>query len=342
MRKKITLKQIAKELEVSISTVSKALKDSEEISKDTKDKIKAFAKMYNYRPNSIALSLKNSQSKNIGVVIPQIVHHFFSSVIKGIEKYANSKGYNLIICVTNESFEREVINVDMLANGSIDGFILSIAEGTEAKNDFNHLQEVLNQGIPLVLFDRNTEQIVCDKVIIDDKKAAYTAIQKFIDNGRKKIALLTMDNNLSVSEKREEGYKQALQDNGLAIDENLILKLNHFDTDIAPLEAFLNMNNVDAVLSVNEIFGVSAMRILQSKGLQIPKDVSIIVFTDGLLSKYANPSITTISQNSHEMGLVAAKMLIDKIEMEIDINSEEIFSTKILKSTIVERESTIN
>ncbi|MEX0361743.1 MAG: LacI family DNA-binding transcriptional regulator, partial [Allomuricauda sp.] len=169
MKSKITLKDIARELEVSISTVSKALKNSEEISRDTKEKIQAFAKLYNYRPNNIAISLKNKRTKNIGVVIPDIVHHFFTTVIRGIEKYDNARGYNVIVCSSDESFDREVINMEMLANGSIDGFIMSLASETQQKNDYNHLKEVTEQGIPVVLFDRITNEVECDKVIIDDQ-----------------------------------------------------------------------------------------------------------------------------------------------------------------------------
>jgi len=157
LKQKITLKHIAKELDVSISTVSKALKNSEEISRDTKEKIQAFAKLYNYKPNNIAISLKNKRTKNIGVIIPDIVHHFFTTVIRGIENYANAKGYNVIVCLSNESFDKEVINMEMLANGSIDGFIMSLSAGTEQKKDFNHLKEVTEQGIPIVLFDRVTK-----------------------------------------------------------------------------------------------------------------------------------------------------------------------------------------
>jgi len=145
LKPKITLKDIARELEVSISTVSKALKNSEEISRDTKDKIQAFAKLYNYKPNNIAVSLKNRRTKNIGVIIPDIVHHFFTTVIRGIEKYANAKGYNVLVCVSNEGYEREVINMELLANGSIDGFIMSLSTETQQKNDYNHIKEVTDQ-----------------------------------------------------------------------------------------------------------------------------------------------------------------------------------------------------
>ncbi len=189
MKRKITLKHIAKELGVSISTVSKALKNSEEISADTKEKIQAFAKLYNYKPNNVALSLQNKRTKNIGVIIPDIVHHFFTTVFRGIEQYANKQGYNVIACVSDESFEKEVINMELLANGSVDGFIMALSAETQKKNDFNHLKEITDQGIPLVLFDRVTNEIDCDKVLINDKEAAKLAVNKFIKNGRKKNCL---------------------------------------------------------------------------------------------------------------------------------------------------------
>ena len=209
-KQKITLKHIAKELDVSISTVSKALKNSEEISRDTKEKIQAFAKLYNYKPNNIAISLKNKRTKNIGVIIPDIVHHFFTTVVRGIENHANAKGYNVVVCLSDESFDKEVINMEMLANGSIDGFIMSLSAGTEKKNDFNHLRQVTDQGIPMVLFDRVTNEIECDKVMIDDVQGAYLATTKLIREGRKKIALLTTEDFFSVSRNRNKGYEKGL------------------------------------------------------------------------------------------------------------------------------------
>ncbi|NJB71825.1 LacI family transcriptional regulator [Saonia flava] len=339
MKKKITLKHIARELEVSISTVSKALKDSAEISKDTKEKIQAFAKLYNYRPNNIALSLKNRRTKNIGVIIPEIVHHFFATVIRGIEKYANNRGYNVIICVSNESFDKEVINMEMLANGSTDGFIMALSAETEFKEDFNHLREVMEQGMPLVLFDRVTNEIDCDKVVIDDREGAYSATKKLINNGNKRIALFTTENFFSVSSEREEGYKQALLDHNYEVSENLILKLDYIDMDNKPIEDFFDREKVDAVLCVNETFGIRAIRVVQEMGLKVPEDVSLIGFTNGFLSKYSYPSLTTVDQHGGDMGEKAAQMLIDRLESE---DENEIYETKVLKSTLIERESTIN
>ena len=339
MKSKITLKDIARELEVSISTVSKALKNSEEISRDTKEKIQAFAKLYNYRPNNIAISLKNKRTKNIGVVIPDIVHHFFTTVIRGIEKYANARGYNVIVCSSDESFDREVINMEMLANGSIDGFIMSLSSETQLKNDFNHLKEVTEQGIPVVLFDRITNEVECDKVIIDDQLGAYMAAKKMIDQGRKKIGLITTADYLSVSKARTDGYKKALVEHKLEVDESRILKLSSMEMDEDLIQQFFESTEMDAVLCVNEIFAVYTMRLAQRKGLRIPEDISFIGFTDGFLSEYANPSLTVIAQHGQKMGEISAQMLIEKVESEAE---EETYQTKILEPTLVVRDSTIN
>ncbi len=338
LKQKITLKHIAKELDVSISTVSKALKNSEEISRDTKDRIQAFAKLYNYKPNNIAISLKNKRTKNIGVIIPDIVHHFFTTVVRGIEKYANAQGYNVIVCLSDESFDKEVINMEMLANGSIDGFIMSLSAGTEKKKDFNHLKEVTEQGIPLVLFDRVTNEIRCDKVVIDDILGAYLATEKLLKEGRKKIALLTTEDFFSVSKNRNLGYEKALRDFGLVVEEKYILRLPFMDIDEDKISDFLNSIVPDAVLSVNEIFGIHCMRVLQRKGLKVPEDVSIIGFTDGLLARHANPSITSIAQHGEKMGETAARMLIERVEREDESN----YRTEIIQPTIITRESTLN
>ena len=345
MKKKITLKQIARELDVSISTVSKALKNSREISKDTTEKIQAFAKLYNYKPNNIAISLQNRRTKNIGVVIPDIVHHFFTTVFRGIEKFADTRGYNVIACVSDESFEKEVINMELLANGSIDGFIMALSAETQQQNDFNHLKEIIEQGMPLVLFDRVTDEVICDKVVINDFEASYMAVKNLIDNGRKRIALVTTESYLNVSEKRAQGYYKALKDNKLELDESLILRLPYQFEDETKSEAFFaaNKNKMDAVLCVNEIFAVRSMRIAQKNGIRIPGDVAFIGFTDGILSKLATPALTSVAQHGERMGEIAARMLIEKIERDDDKDlEEETFRTEVIEATLIERESTIN
>lgn len=339
MKPKITLRDIARELDVSVSTVSKALKNSKEISKGTREKIKAFAKFYNYRPNNIALSLKNKRTKNIGVIIPDIVHHFFTTVFRGVEKYANQRGYNVIICVSNESHDKEVINMEMLANGSIDGFILSLSAETQLKNDFIHLKELIDQGIPIVLFDRVTSEIDCDKVILNDRDIACEAVQHLLKSGRKHIALVTTDSYFNVSESRKEGYLDALNENGQVPDSNLILTLSYdMDNDRLILE-FFQSNKIDGVLCVNEIFAIQCMSVIQQLGFTIPNDISIIGFTNGNLSKFSKPRLTTVAQHGDEMGEKATKLLIDRIEREAE---EADFVTEIVKATLIKRGSTIN
>lgn len=337
MKPKLTLKQIARELDVSVSTVSKALKDSSEISEDTKKKIQAFARLYNYKPNNIALSLKNRKTKTIGIIIPEIIHHFFTTVISGVEQVAANKGYNVIICLSNNSFDKEVMNLEMLANGSTDGFILSVAKETQQKGDYHHLQEVINQGMPLVLFDRIVDEVTCDKVIIDDRAGAKKAVQHLIKTGCRRIAIITTVDYVSVGLLRTKGYYEALQEGGLDTDENLVLKIEDVEASENLIAGFLNNNEVDGIFAVNEQFSVSAIRALKDRGLEVPGDVSVVGFTNGELSRRFIPSLTTISQHGARMGAKAAELLIEKLENE---ELEEKYRTEIIETSLIEREST--
>ncbi len=338
MRRKVTLKQIARELDVSISTVSKSLRNSPEISEDTRQKVQAFAKLYNYKPNNIALSLKNRKTKTIGIIIPEIVHHFFATVISGIEQVANECGYSVIICLSDESFDKEVINMEMLANGSIDGFIMSLSKETQFKRDHHHITEVINQGMPVVLFDRVSNEILCDKVIINDQLAAYEAVQSLIDKGKQKIALVTTVDYVSVGKLRTDGYTKALLDNELPFNEKLIIKVEDVDTCEEVIGKLLEDRAIDAVFAVNELFAVIIIKTANRLGLRVPEDVSVIAFTDGIISKYSTPTITTVSQDGNEMGQKAAKMLIARIESEEE--EEEHYRTEIIETHLIHREST--
>jgi LacI family transcriptional regulator len=338
MKRKVTLKQIAKELDVSISTVSKSLRNSPEISEDTRQKVQAFAKLYNYKPNNIALSLKNRKTKTIGIIIPEIVHHFFATVISGIEQVANESGYNVIVCLSNESFDREVINMELLANGSTDGFIMSLSKETQFKGDFHHITEIINQGMPVVMFDRVTNEILCDKVIIDDKAAAYDAVQSLINAGKKRIALVTTVDYVSVGKLRTDGYTKALLDNDLPFDEKLILKIEDIENCESEIGKLIEELSVDAVFAVNELFAVITIKTANKLGLKVPDDISVIAFTDGIISMYSTPTITTVSQNGIKMGKKAAMMLIDRLESEED--EEEHYRTEVIETHLIEREST--
>jgi LacI family transcriptional regulator len=338
MKRKVTLKQIAKELDVSISTVSKSLRNSLEIGEETRLKVQAFAKFYNYKPNNIALSLKNRKTKTIGIIIPEIVHYFFSTVINGIEQVANENGYSVIICLSDDSFDKEVLNMEMLANGSIDGFIMSLSKETQLKGDFHHITEVINQGMPVVMFDRVTNEILCDKVIIDDKAAAYEAVQSLIDKGKKKIALVTTVDYVSVGKLRTDGYTKALLDNDIPFDEDLIIKIEDVDTCEIIISKLLEDKGIDAIFAVNELFAVTCIKTANKMGIHVPEDLAVIAFTDGIISKYSTPTITTVSQSGIKMGNKAAKMLIERLELEDE--EEENYKTEVIETHLIEREST--
>lgn len=337
MKRKVTLKQIARELDVSISTVSKSLRNSPEISEDTRQKVQAFAKLYNYRPNNIALSLKNKRTKTIGIIIPEIVHHFFATVISGIEHVANENGYNVIVCLSDESFDKEVINMDMLASGSTDGFIMSLSKETQQKKDFHHIEEVINQGMPVVMFDRVTNEVLCDKIIIDDQLAAYEAVEFFINKGCKKIGLVTTVDYVSVGKLRTDGYINALKDHDMKVNNDMIVKIEDIDNCASKIEQLLEEQKPDAIFAVNELFAVTTIKLANKMGVKVPEDLSVIGFTDGIISKFSTPTISTISQNGIKMGGRAAKMLIERLEME---EEDELYKTELIETDLVEREST--
>lgn len=339
MKQRITLKNIAKEFGVSISTVSKALKGSREISEELREKIQAYANYYHYKPNNLALQLRNQKTSVIGVIIPEIVHHFFSTVIDGIEQKANERGYNVMVCVSNESYEKEVLNFSVLANGSVDGLIVSVARETQENEQYKHFEGLTKDEFPLVLFDRIIDEIECDKVIIDDVGGGYKAANHLLDVGCKRIALLTTQDYVSVGSLRKEGYLRALTNRGVNIDESLIFKLD--DKKDLPEQigkVFEVPNPPDGILAVNEIYAANALLIAKEKDLKIPEDVAIIGFTSGLISEFTSPPLTCVEQHGYLMGKQAADLLINRIEHSSPAAfQKEVISTnlKIRKSTVV-------
>lgn len=338
MKAKATLKQIANELLVSVSTVSKALNDSPEISEQTKTRIKEYAKLKNYKPNVIGLNLKNRKTKTIGVIIPDILNSFFAKVFSGIEKIADKKGYNVIMCISNESKEKEVNTLEMLSNGTIDGFILSISKEAQKLQHYSHFTSIINEGIPIVMFDRIADEVICDKVVVDDFDSALNSIQHLIDIGCKNIALLSSIDNLSVGKLRAEGYLQALKNNNIDVNPNLILRTDSEDDLNEKTEKIFDDNIIDGIFALGENDSVAALRIGLKKGYKIPEELSIIGFADGILaSRRLSPSLTTVSQYGVEIGEVAAKLLIDRLESK----EENLpYETVVIKTQLREREST--
>ncbi|WP_066222707.1 LacI family DNA-binding transcriptional regulator [Formosa haliotis] len=339
MKPRTTLKQIAKVFNVSIATVSKALKDSHEISPATKTKIQDYAKAHNYRPNSIALSLLHKKTKTIGVIMPSILNRFFVKTFSGIEQVANEKGYNVLAIVSHGNLEKEMASIHMLENGLIDGLLISLSEETETKQYFKHIEDFINNAGPVVMFDRISDTITTDKVIVDDFNCAYKATEHLIKTGCKHISVVsTLDNTLGIIKLRVDGYLKALQDYNIPVNPkliNLIKKSYDFETEI---KTMLDYQDVDAIIGLEEFSAVESMVIAQERGYTIPDDISIISFTNSDFFKYTNPSITCINQHSVFMGKTAAEILFSRIENQK--TTEQDFITKTIKTTLIERGST--
>ena len=334
----VTLKQLAKELGVSISTVSKALNNSEEIGEDTVRRVKELAELYNYKPNKVALSLKNNKTKTIGVIIPNILNRILDKVLFGIEIEAAKHGYNIITCISNESLEKEKQSLQLLANGSVDGFILSVAEETQINNEIEHFKKTISQGLPIVMFDRVAHDVMCDKVIVDDFDAMYNATKSLLKEKRKNIVFISNINDLSVGKLRERGYNKAILEHG--VQEPLVLKIKRKKDDHQKkIKSFLKKNKtVDAVIAADSSSGVIALNTAINLGLKVPKEFSVIAFASKSDSNHTIPKLTTIRQHAKEIGVSAAQMLIARMQ-NLPANAD--VKTKIVKTSIVKNKSTL-
>ncbi len=336
MRKKVTLKQLAEELNLSISTVSKSLKDDSEISQKTIEKVKALAKKHNYKPNALAVSLKSSKTKSVGVIIPDILNPFFAKALLGIEKEASKDGYKIVTCITSESYEKEVEYLDMLSYNGVDGFILAMSQETQHKNKTAHFEEILKDDIPIVMFDRVADEIYCDKVIVDDKEGASHAVDYLITKNKcKRIAVITTIAGLSVAKLRLNGVKTAANEKKNVT----LLKLEMKKSTNAEerIEEFLKKNEIDGVVALDEVAAVNSINMANKIGKKVPEDIAVIGFSDGGMAKYTYPALTTVSQHAKRLGKTAAKILIDKLELRAKAYLPK---TKVIKTTLIEREST--
>lgn len=309
----ITLKNLAKELKVSISTVSKALRDSPEISNETIEKVKDLAKKYNYRPNKIALSLKSNRTLTIGVIIPDILNRFYSKVLNGIHDSADQFGYDVITINTKESILKEIDSLQILSSGTVDGVIIAMSEETLNKNDYSHIKEFTMKETPIVMFDRVTDKINCDKVIIDDFDAIYNEVKSLKDLGRKKIGFITTINDLNVGKYRANGYRKASFDLFGKFNKNLILRISKNHDKHLEIEKFIKKNKPDALISADIICGVISINIARNLNIEIPKELSVVGFGDKTISEYSTPKLTTIYQHGTEIGNRSVELLVDRM-----------------------------
>ncbi len=329
----ITIKDIARELGISPSTVSRALKDHPDISQETKRVVNELATKYNYKPNIIALSLRSQRSNVIGVVIPEIVHYFFSSVISGVEEVANAHGYSVMISQSGEDFNREVAACDVFLNSIIDGILVSVSKET---NDYSHFRKFEDEGIPIVFFDRIIEEIHSDRVIIDDFDGAYQAAEHLIIQGRRKIVHFSGPQNRLIGQNRLNGYLKAMRDNGVVIDEKLIIHCDTFQSALVETQKLIESGiKFDSIFTVNDFTAAGVIKILTRNGIRIPQDVSVVGFGDDQTSMMVEPTLTTVSQPGYEMGKKAMEQLIRRITQ----TRQDPPVTEILKTQLIVRES---
>jgi len=329
MKKNITIKELSKILEVSISTVSKALNDSYEISDSTKERIKAAAKTYNYKPNKLAVNLKSGKTNTIGVVLPSIKNFFMSRVLRGIDSVIAKSNYNIIISITNESFDKEVQSVQTLSNGLVDAIIIAVSEETQIKKDFSHLSNLVGD-IPLLMVDRIVNSINCDKVLVDDYNAIFNAVSDLIFEGKKSIALVSSINNLNVGKLRTKGYLAAIQNK----QELKVLEgqEGYMESELSKL---IESNKIDAIMALDQESSLAAFRIGKVKKVLNNKEVSIIGYASRVISEHLTPKLTTIDQHGKKVGITSAKLLLKRLD-----SSESEPESIIVNSTVQKRFTT--
>jgi len=333
----VTIKDLAKKLGISASTVSRALKNHPDISTDTKKAVNDLAKQLNYQPNTVALSLRQSKTNTIGVIIPEIAHFFFSTVVSGIEDIAYSKGYNVIITQSNESYEREVIDTQALFNSRVDGILISVARDTE---NFDHFTNLIQRNMPLVFFDRIIEGINACKVIVDDEQGAYEATQHLIEQGYKRIAHLAGPANLIISQNRLNGYKAAIADNKYLKDDSIVKICGlgtYEEAERITYELLDSRVPPDAIFANNDVAAYGAMTAIKKRKLHIPNDIAIVGFSNWRFSGLIQPALSSVTQPGFKMGQEATKLLLKQIEMK---ESEDLVTETItLKTSLMIRES---
>ena len=336
----VTLKMIAKKLGLSASTVSKALKDYSDINSETKQKVKELAKSLNYTPNSFAQSLRNKESKTIGVIIPSMVHYFFSNVINAILKEAEKRNFMVVLMQSNENYELEKKQVDLLLNKGVDGIIISLSNHTR---DFKHLQKIIDNSIPLILFDKIAKTINCSKILIDDRKAAYEAVSFLIKRGYKRIAHFRGDLNPQNSIDRFLGYKKALLDHNIDFDPSLVYicnKNSDFSDGYESAEKLLkdHGDNVNALFTVNDLLAIGALKYFNEHNIKVPEKIALFGFSNWFMTYITSPTISSIDQNANKIGEKSAEVLFHEIDCKnkgIAVKHQKI----IVETELIIRES---
>ncbi|MBN2595909.1 MAG: LacI family DNA-binding transcriptional regulator [Marinifilaceae bacterium] len=332
--KAITIIDIAKLLGVSKSTVSRALKDHPDISNATKEAVRMMAKQLKYKPNAVAMSLRHKKSKVIGLIVPTLSPFFFPSVIHGIENEVNKRGYNLMILQSNESYEREVHNVDILQSNNVEGILASVSRNTE---DLSHFTNLIENNTPIVFFDRIPKSIQADMVLVDDISGAYNAVEHLISIGKRKIAICLGNPNLLISSNRLNGYKKALKKHQIEINEEFIITGQSSEEAEKETKKLLELTSPpDAILAISDLTMSGIMKALYASKIKIPEDIAVIGFCEDTFSQMYNPPVSTIDPMGIEIGKIAAERLFQRIH-ENNILEPKIIN---LSSRLIVRDST--
>lgn len=335
--KRIRLKDLAEKLNVSIPTVSRALKNRPDISPELKEKVKTLANSLHYQPNALAAQFKNQQNRCIGVIIPRVAHFFFSTIISGILQEADAQDYRVVVCQTLHDYPQEVKYVQKLSNGTTDGLLICIGNHT---TNVEHLTQLMNDNLPFVLFDKDVLKLKVPKVVVDDYTGAYLAVEHLIKQGYRHIAHIQDNGVAHTSQKRLKGYLSALKKYKLPHNDNLVVQTKEASTERGK-EAMSNLlrsgTTVDAVFGITDEIAIGAMNAAMSHGLHVPEDFGVVGFSDWQIASVVTPPLSTVAQPGFEMGQIAAKMLISMIEK--DKTTMENAPVRILKTRLIVRDS---
>ena len=333
MIKAPTIKDIAQRLNISISTVSRALRNASEVNPETRQAVLKLAEEINYQPNQLALSLLHKQTHSIGVIVPNL-DYVLSMMVKGIDEVALEAGYTVMVCQSNESYGREIVNTRRLMESLVDGFIISISSETKLVDHFKKIQD---QKKPIVIFDRLPTDLAAPKIRLDNEDGGFQATQHLIEQGYKRIAVLAGPDTLDISNKRVDGYLKALKHNNMRVQKDLIIHCD-FDQDYAyfATKELLGMKKrPDAIFTISDRMAIGAMLAIKEKGLQMPNDIGLVGFNNEPVTKLVTPAISSVDQPAFEIGKAAAKVFIEMMNSDIDMTSREI----VLKPKLFIRES---
>lgn len=339
-KKKTTIHDIAKHLDITASTVSRALKNSSRISDKTKQSVRATAKELNYQPNNIAAALRKGKSNVIGIIIPMADRNFFASIIRGIEEVVNDAGYNVIICQSNDSTEKEISNINTLLESQVDCIMASYAKST---TDFEHYKGIVERDVPLILFDRlheSLESLNVDAVVIDDYMGAYKATQHLIDQECRRIVHFSGPEHVSIYKERKRGYKEALIQNNIDVDDNLILKSDlKLEAGKQMTEEILQWDQLpDAIFSSSDYAAIGAMQVLKYYKIKIPEKVAIVGFSNESFTSYLEPPLSTVEQHSKKIGQYAANLFLEIAEKS---KGERTATKTVLSPELIIRKSSL-